>query len=907
MKTRTQKYKKGDFVLTDEGNAMRQGMDKAVVGEFQVEQQNVIKNIDEQNKAYAKLKAAGLSNVEIQKAMENQAYVTAIATGQITAQELKTNNALTKQAVLREQINGLVDKTKTNQTRIDALKKTPELINFLSAFKTLDAEGKEVALSITSIYDAIQDPEDLIAMVAVMDAIKAGTLDAKDGMKQLFDLIASSEASKDLEKNLLTPLEKFQKAYDAAMKIFDAYKQMDEYTLKAPKNSVTPELGGKTFKQLSRTKTESDEALAAMNAELAIYEHQISMIRDEIAKIESDIENMDVKDLNLTIDGQKVTGKLKYVLEDLKEKIDDWEREIEMKYERPIKTLQDESNVLSHDLEVMDYKAGKINEKYDKQAEALAEVQKVNESIIRQQEQQLDLADALTQGDISAAARAAQAMRAGNAADFATGQSDALQQSRENEINGLTNANGLTREQIEERRWQISQQIYALENDPARLALQKSIQETKDAIYAIEEAREVKLLAIREHEERIYQIEKDKILPLQNAINLELTKNLALEYQLVVLGNIIAANDRNRIVAGQTRDQWEEMLAQMTLMDEKLRKELKDALDGFNAQSGTAEDIWKRIKDLYDSIKDKTVTITVNYVTNGSPGDGSTGDGSTGDGSTGDGSTGDGSTGDGSTGNGSTGNGSTGNGSTGGSKSGSVVTGGVSGVNPATTPTPYKSTYKTITDPTAKAHVKSMEANISSNIAQNSTLFAQKIAEKKATENAGSVAGQHLADLNRMANAAALAKKYDGPEAAKKKAEAAQKAAADKAAAAKRAADLKKFGGNASAANSFANWGKSKNAGGLIQRFAVGGPVIGTDVIPSMLTPGEFVMSRYAVESFGLDNMKAINNGESVGDSVYNYSINVNVKSDANPDEIAQAVMTNIQRVNSQKLRSVRI
>jgi len=907
MKTRTQKYKKGDFVLTDEGNAMRQGMDKAVVGEFQVEQQNVIKNIDEQNKAYAKLKAAGLSNVEIQKAMENQAYVTAIATGQITAQELKTNNALTKQAVLREQINGLVDKTKTNQTRIDALKKTPELINFLSAFKTLDAEGKEVALSITSIYDAIQDPEDLIAMVAVMDAIKAGTLDAKDGMKQLFDLIASSEASKDLEKNLLTPLEKFQKAYDAAMKIFDAYKQMDEYTLKAPKNSVTPELGGKTFKQLSRTKTESDEALAAMNAELAIYEHQISMIRDEIAKIESDIENMDVKDLNLTIDGQKVTGKLKYVLEDLKEKIDDWEREIEMKYERPIKTLQDESNVLSHDLEVMDYKAGKINEKYDKQAEALAEVQKVNESIIRQQEQQLDLADALTQGDISAAARAAQAMRAGNAADFATGQSDALQQSRENEINGLTNANGLTREQIEERRWQISQQIYALENDPARLALQKSIQETKDAIYAIEEAREVKLLAIRAHEERIYQIEKDKILPLQNAINLELTKNLALEYQLVVLGNIIAANDRNRIVAGQTRDQWEEMLAQMTLMDEKLRKELKDALDGFNAQSGTAEDIWKRIKDLYDSIKDKTVTITVNYVTNGSPGDGSTGDGSTGDGSTGDGSTGDGSTGDGSTGNGSTGNGSTGNGSTGGSKSGSVVTGGVSGVNPATTPTPYKSTYKTITDPTAKAHVKSMEANISSNIAQNSTLFAQKIAEKKATENAGSVAGQHLADLNRMANAAALAKKYDGPEAAKKKAEAAQKAAADKAAAAKRAADLKKFGGNASAANSFANWGKSKNAGGLIQRFAVGGPVIGTDVIPSMLTPGEFVMSRYAVESFGLDNMKAINNGESVGDSVYNYSINVNVKSDANPDEIAQAVMTNIQRVNSQKLRSVRI
>jgi hypothetical protein len=53
--------------------------------------------------------------------------------------------------------------------------------------------------------------------------------------------------------------------------------------------------------------------------------------------------------------------------------------------------------------------------------------------------------------------------------------------------------------------------------------------------------------------------------------------------------------------------------------------------------------------------------------------------------------------------------------------------------------------------------------------------------------------------------------------------------------------------------------------------------------------------------------MKAINNGQSVGDSVYNYSVSVNVKSDANPDEIARAVMTQIQRVNSQTLRSVRI
>ena len=904
---KTVKYKKGDFVLTDQGNAMRQAFDKAVVGEFEIAQRDVLKNINEQEVAYKTLKGLGLSNLEIEKAMENEAYVTAIATGQITKKELETNAALQKQALLREQIKSITDKTKTNETRIDALKKAPDLINFLSQLKTIDAEGNQVSLSITSIFDAIQDPEDLIKMVSIMEAIKNGTISAEQGYKDLFNFISTSEVAKDLEKNLLTPLERFQKAYDAAMKVFDAYKTMDEYTLKSnitgmDKNTGVSDYNGQTYKQLERTKTQSDEALAAMNAELAIYEHQISMIRSEIDQIEQSIENTDVSSLSLTVDGKKVSGKLKYVLEDLKEQISDWEREIEINPkwgDRAIKKLQDETNIYSHDLEVMDHQAQKINDKYDSQVKALEEVQKVNDSIIRQQEQQLNLADALTQGDIAAAAQAAQDMRAGNAEAFATSQTDALGQARDNAINALTNSQGMTKDQIEERRWEISQQIYAMENDPARLAIEEKIQQAKDAIYTIEDKRDELLLQIRTKEEAIYKLEQDKVVPLQKQIDIETTKNLALDYQLVVLGNIIAANDRNREIAGMTRDQWEEMLAQQTLMDEKLRKDIADALALFNKDSMTAEETWKRIKELYDAIKDKTVTITVNYVTGSTvtgPGDGNTGDGNTGDGNTGDGNTGDGNTGDGNTGTGNTGSGN---------KSGTGTSGTVSGVDAATPETPYKSTWQGISDPTARSHVKDMETNISANIAENSRLFAQKIAEKKATENAGSVAGMHLADLNRMGNSLALAQKYAGPESAKKQAEAIQKANADKAAKAKAAADLKKFGGNSIAASQFANWGHA--SGGLIKRFAFGGNVIGTDVVPAMLTPGEFIMSRYAVQKTGLDAMKAINNGDQVGDSVYNYSINVNVKSDANPDEIAKVVMTHIQRVNSQAIRSVRV
>jgi hypothetical protein len=81
--------------------------------------------------------------------------------------------------------------------------------------------------------------------------------------------------------------------------------------------------------------------------------------------------------------------------------------------------------------------------------------------------------------------------------------------------------------------------------------------------------------------------------------------------------------------------------------------------------------------------------------------------------------------------------------------------------------------------------------------------------------------------------------------------------------------------------------------------FAKGG-----DVVPAMLTPGEFVMTKHAVDNYGVDNLKAINSGAAPGNSVYNgYNINVNVRSNSNPDQIANAVMTQIRQVNAQQVR----
>jgi hypothetical protein len=144
-------------------------------------------------------------------------------------------------------------------------------------------------------------------------------------------------------------------------------------------------------------------------------------------------------------------------------------------------------------------------------------------------------------------------------------------------------------------------------------------------------------------------------------------------------------------------------------------------------------------------------------------------------------------------------------------------------------------------------------------------------------------------------------------------------------------------------------------AGGLVspKYFNAGGLARGTDTIPAMLSPGEFVMRKAAVDRIGISNLQSMNNGSfssmqpsySVSSitmpsmseqrfvmnsssssvsvpvnnasasqesttknlsSVYNYNLSVNVKSDANPDQIAKTVMSQIRQVDSQRIRSNR-
>jgi hypothetical protein len=103
--------------------------------------------------------------------------------------------------------------------------------------------------------------------------------------------------------------------------------------------------------------------------------------------------------------------------------------------------------------------------------------------------------------------------------------------------------------------------------------------------------------------------------------------------------------------------------------------------------------------------------------------------------------------------------------------------------------------------------------------------------------------------------------------------------------------------------------GMSNNLDSILRltKFHKGGLVPGNYEMPIMAKGGEFVMSDYAVKQYGTDTMKAMNSGNATvtGDSVYNYSVNVNVaNTGANPNDIARTVIAQIKQIDGQRIRS---
>jgi len=597
------------------------------------------------------------------------------------------------------------------------------------------------------------------------------------------------------------------------------------------------------------------------------------------------MEAFDVEETRLRLDFDESNKKLK---DEIK------------KAEELIAVKQEQIRIQEIGLKEIEDQEAKVNEKYDERLKALDEVEKANASISQQQKGQLPLAEALTSGDIAAAARAAQEMRAQSAADAVTKQKDALEKSREYELSQLRSKDGRSRIEIEKEIKKLQDEIYDIEQnslEPNRetlrlneLALEKAIEgitvlgKTRDAWERIKNevdlARVSSAQFVKQMQDALdivkaliaaynnQKVNTDPIIPAGGYQDPGVT-TCPPGFKLVN-GNCVKSDTETGCPTGYS------MVNGNCVKDET---GAKPCPAGYSMVNGNC------VKN-QDDEGNKTNPCGSGYFLNQEgkciPIKNSSTDSSTGSSS------------------------GSSSGSSGGSNNFDALNYGLN-----------------TGGSTAALHLEDLQR------------LANAVTVANITKNAGQTAGSHVNDLLNMKDRAdafnkeivnANIKKMGAtPYAhldeltntpAQKAASAAAftaevkaanaKKAADAAAKKKAADDIKKFGGNAIAASQFANW---TAMGGLIQRFAMGGFARGTDTVPAMLTPGEFIMSKYAVDSYGLDTMRKINNGELSGGSVYNntYTLTVNAKTDANPDEIAQAVMATIKRVDDRRIRGVAI
>jgi TP901 family phage tail tape measure protein len=557
----------------------------------------------------------------------------------------------------------------------------------------------------------------------------------------------------------------FNKLVAAGMPVADAYETI--------KNDATAAAiaSDKTNKSLTNIVSSKAKAIAAQfrnamnlgnygeafdpgyNAAMKYFEIQEKMIR-LVKKGEIDKQQKIVDNANAQIKiAQRVQAANDYLAS---------------RYEDGLKTINDE--------------AEKINNKYDKQFESLDKIQKVNEIIARQEQGRLSVAQALSEGDVYAAARAAQELRAQNAADSLEQQRVGMENARDNQINGLT-SNGLTRDQLEEK--------------------------------------------IKNLKNQNYRIEQDTIAPLQEQARLA-------QVQLDIIEDKIKQDVESLRLAGLTKDQWEEQNTKIQAAEFATGK--------YNQAIALSKKAVDELASSWDSVIAKMNSYNNNQVDLSGP-----------------------------------------------TNTGKKEIRRVKNKDGSTTIYYDDGTEEIIDKP--KASSGSGGTGGKSEGSSSSKNLASLSASQKATLSTGllKTSAQNLAYTpaktildNKMKPIATIP---------------AQAPNANQLATARYSAMAAAY-----------LTPKKKALGGMISKFASGGFAVGTDTVPAMLTPGEFIVSKYGVDKFGVDNLKAINKGNyEQSSSVYNYNLSVNVKSDANPNEIARTVMMQIKQIDSQRIKGNRI
>lgn len=357
-------------------------------------------------------------------------------------------------------------------------------------------KAKGLSLTSEELTTALSDPE-------LQDAF--AKIDTKKGRNEIQKYINKVLELRKINKDAARELDPRQSLLDD-MGIQAEYLNAEIASTEA---LLTKASGDKFAAEYGMTKDQAE-------LQMAINQQQIDAIQREIDK-KQESNNLDQHSIDLLEHGKK---QWQDKIDLIQESIDGYQKSIDT-YQRENEMRNQQTSIINHSLDIMSQKEDDITTAYNKRVDALDQVAKINDYLINQQKSQLSLADALSRGDIGAAAGIQQDMRATDA-QFATEEMrTGLQTGMENQIAGLTTEGGLTRLQAEAELNRLKELSY--QNDLLITSAQNEIYNKTQAMlpYKTELEKIDKNIAtytetIWQRNNDIYNIENSKLKSLQD-------------------------------------------------------------------------------------------------------------------------------------------------------------------------------------------------------------------------------------------------------------------------------------------------------------------------------------------------------------------------------------------------------
>jgi TP901 family phage tail tape measure protein len=768
--------KDGKLVLTKQGKYFKQAFDERAVGNVYVGLQGQLKTLKQQNIATKKLADMGLDWATASEMAGDAEFAAAVASGKNAAELQKIVNLKKEELELTKKSNALQEA----RIAIDENNEQNKLNDLIATYSFDDQKAIMASSQLQELIKTGQaNTEEFQRLLAqeIKKIIEQDFKAASDALKQAIkDYVAQARAERTVEKQ-------FGKSSPVINSVIQNDQQLMDMIVAA--QTAGKELGQEFYARLKQLLSDSDVLGQVfdegLNNAFAAFDAQEKKIE---LKFEADTSYLTDPENGIIPKAQRQIADLEYAIDDY-----------------------------NYGLEQISQKETEINEKYEERFKALDEIRKVNDRLVAQEQAQLSVADALTRGDVAAAARAVQDYRAKQVATNAEAQRDALELAKQKELDAITatiNGKSLTRKQIEKEIQTIKNQILEIE--------EKTLEPAEKALRNFTEQRDIAISNVTVLGKTRLEWEG-----IQNQVALATVNNNAFLSSLVATLSVVEALKKAYGELGGSTP---------------------GSVDVATAPTGTIPVFTTPETTKAD---DSSITINPNLTAAPTPA-------------------------------------------------------------PTTAPTidpkllataPKDTTAKPITTvkpttttkkPTTTTTPKINPAYISAKQSVDSLSSQLQAAREKVASYQASLAS---AERSRAAVPPSYRYTYDD--------------------------DIAKYKSLISTWSTTVNWTgtalqqaqtKLKGIpqylayGGMVRAMNTGGFISrGTDTVPAMLTPGEFVVRKYAVDNFGVDNLKSINNGTYQGESVYNYEVNISVKSDADADQIARAVMSQIKQIDSQRIR----